>query len=112
LDESSVFPLGLLRWYFICQDFSQTKARLTKRRHQKTKQKVSAPQTGSDGWILFKRLLFSGLGLFFICASIQGFEHDREWSLGLTIMCLVGVAFFALGVFGSRKFVDAADIVP
>jgi hypothetical protein len=112
LDESSVFPLGVSRGNSVRQDFSQTKARLKKRTHQKPNSKTSAPQTRSDGWILFKRLIFSGLGLFFIGASIQAFEHDREWSLGLTIMCLIGVAFFALGVFGSRKFVDAADIVP
>jgi hypothetical protein len=51
--------------------------------------------------------------LFFIGAPLhEALERDREWSVGMMIMCVIGVAFFVLGMFGSRRLVDAADIVP
>jgi hypothetical protein len=37
-------------------------------------------------------------------------ERDHEWSIGMSIMCVIGVGFFALGIFGSRRLVDEADI--
>jgi hypothetical protein len=82
-----------------------------KRRRQKTKRKANGAQPDGDGWILFKRWLFCGIGFFFAATPVYWVsERDREWSLGMTIMCVLGAGFFALGMFGSRRLVDEADI--
>ena len=82
-----------------------------KRRRKQAKARSNRTQPDSDGWILFKRWAFCGIGIFFAGAPIYwAVERDREWSLGMTIVCIIGVGFFALGMFGSRRTVDEADI--
>ena len=72
---------------------------------------ANAAQPSSDGWVLFKRFIFCGFGILFMAAPVHWtLERDREWSVGMTIMCVIGVGFFALGMFGSRRWVDNADI--
>ena len=67
-------------------------------------------EKNSDGWIFFKRCVFSALGLFFGFTPLYWvLVRDRAWSTGMTILCVIGAGFFALGLFGSRKLISKAD---
>jgi hypothetical protein len=65
----------------------------------------------SDSWILFKRWVFCAIGVFAVAAPIFWvYFRDREWSTGMTVSCILGAGFFALGLFGSRRMINEADI--
>ncbi len=81
------------------------------RRLRRKKPEGDRTELNSDGWILFKRCVLCAIGV--LAAAIPLFwalVRDREWSIGMTIMCVIGAAFFALGMFGSRRSVSEADI--
>jgi hypothetical protein len=35
--------------------------------------------------------------------------RGREWSIGMTIMFILGTAFVAFGIFANRKWISEAD---
>ena len=79
-------------------------------KRSRMKYRANVSEENSDGWIFFKRCVFSAVGLF------SGFTplywvlvRDREWSTGMTILCIIGAGFFALGLFGTRKLISKAD---
>jgi len=81
------------------------------RNRQKVKRKVDRCEPDSDGWILFKRCVFCAIGVAAVAAPLFWvLVRDREWSLGMTVMCVLGAGFLALGLFGSRRLVSKADI--
>jgi hypothetical protein len=79
---------------------------------KKTKARDREEEPASDGWILFKRFAFCAIGLFFgaVAPAYWVLIRGRDWDLGATMVCVIGAGFFLLGLFGSRKLVDAADI--
>jgi hypothetical protein len=78
---------------------------------QSKKRKANLPKPESDGWILFKRCVFSAIGGTALAAPLFWvLVRDREWSSGMTVMCVLGAGFLALGLFGSRRVVSEADI--
>jgi hypothetical protein len=67
-------------------------------------------QEYSGGWIFFKRCVFCAVGLFFTATPLFWvFVRDREWSTGMTVLCIIGAGFFALGLLGSRKLISKPD---
>jgi hypothetical protein len=74
------------------------------------RRRADASGEDTDGWILFKRCLFCAVGLFSGLSPLYWIlARDYEWSSGMTIACVIGAAFFALGLFGSRKWISKAD---
>jgi hypothetical protein len=81
------------------------------RSRQQNRRNADRLEKVSDSWILFKRWVFCTFGVFAVAAPIFWvLFHDREWSIGMTVSCILGAGFFALGLFGSRRVINEADI--
>jgi hypothetical protein len=82
------------------------------RKAKSEKRRPDKSQPPDDGWIFFKRIVICIVGLFFIAAPLRTFARDREWSNGMAIVMVIGIAFFALGIFGNRNLIGKADFNP